>query len=128
MIESRLRHRSLLRVRAYSVELGVGVHGFEKARLAQYRARVADETSGAALEMTVKRLDKAGFRVGGEKLQEVVPWLRADLGEARSTDAPRGPDRQPRNENAEGGGGEDLPNVVREALAQDAANPNLASQ
>ncbi len=60
-----------LRIRATTVELGVGVHGFEKQALSRYRERVADAKDGPSLERIVSRLEKAGFEVGREQYKKL---------------------------------------------------------
>jgi len=60
-----------LRVRAETVELGVGVHGFDKDALARFRARVADDQDGAKLEKVAARLAKSGLALGGEHYKKL---------------------------------------------------------
>ncbi len=55
-----------LRIRAGGIEMGVGVHDFEKGSMARFRERVDDAKSGAALEKLVGKVEKAGLSVQGE--------------------------------------------------------------
>lgn len=55
-----------LRVAPAGVGIGVGAHGFDKDRLAAYRAAVADTKSGKSLQAAVAQVEKAKFEVQGE--------------------------------------------------------------
>ena len=60
-----------LRLGAATVELGVGVHGFDKNGLAAYRARVVDDREGAKLEKVEARLARSGLKLGGEHYKKL---------------------------------------------------------
>jgi uncharacterized protein (TIGR02453 family) len=51
--------------------VAVGCYELTPAQLATYRKRVAAEASGAALASIVGRLEKAGYKMGGEQLKRV---------------------------------------------------------
>jgi uncharacterized protein (TIGR02453 family) len=55
-----------LRIAPVAITVGAGAHGFDRKRLAAYRAAVADETAGAEVLATVSRIEDGGFEVGGE--------------------------------------------------------------
>ncbi len=54
---------------ARGVRTGAGCYWFSPERLAAFRAAVDDDTTGPRLERLVKKAEKAGFEVGGEKLK-----------------------------------------------------------
>jgi uncharacterized protein (TIGR02453 family) len=67
-----------------AIVLGAGMHGFDAPLLARYRAAVADERSGRALERAVASVREAGFELGGEAYKRVPAGFdeahpRADL-------------------------------------------------
>lgn len=53
--------------------LGGGHYRMAKDQIARYRAAVADDTTGRALEQLVAAATEAGFEVGGERLKRVPP-------------------------------------------------------
>ena len=55
-----------LRIAPDEVIVGAGAHGFDKPQRARYREAVIDERSGSALVTISKRLERAGYGVGGE--------------------------------------------------------------
>lgn len=55
-----------LRISPDGVGIGAGAHGFDRDRLAAYRAAVVDPKSGPALSRAVTRVTKAGCDVEGE--------------------------------------------------------------
>jgi uncharacterized protein (TIGR02453 family) len=58
------------RVSPDGVGIGVGAHGFDRDRLADYRAAVVDRKSGPALGRAVTVVGKAGYDVKGEHYKQ----------------------------------------------------------
>jgi uncharacterized protein (TIGR02453 family) len=50
----------------------------ESDQVDRYRRAVADDVQGARLQAEVERLEKAGFRIGGERLSRVPSGYAAD--------------------------------------------------
>ena len=76
---SRERPGLFMRLRPATVTLGAGMHRFEPPALAAYRAAVADEASGRALENAIA--DASGLRgvtVGGPEYKRVPRGFGAD--------------------------------------------------
>ena len=76
---SRERPGLFMRLRPGTVTLGAGMHRFEPPALAAYRAAVADETAGRALESAIA--DATGLRgatVGGLQYKRVPREFGAD--------------------------------------------------
>jgi uncharacterized protein (TIGR02453 family) len=63
--------------------VAVGCYELTPAQLATYRKRVAAEASGAALASIVARLEKAGYKMGGEQLKRVPAGWPQDHPRAR---------------------------------------------
>jgi uncharacterized protein (TIGR02453 family) len=55
-----------LRIRDKTIYIGAGSHGFSKEALARYRKRMNDEKAAKSLGALVKRLERAGYEVGGK--------------------------------------------------------------
>ena len=55
-----------LRIRAKTVHLGAGSHGFSKEALARYRKRLNDPDAAKSLRSLTKRFERAGYEVGGQ--------------------------------------------------------------
>jgi uncharacterized protein (TIGR02453 family) len=72
-----------LRIAADAVVVGAGAHGFDPARLARYRAALADRPSGRELVTTVAHLEKKGYEVGGETYTRIPRGVSADAGAER---------------------------------------------
>lgn len=74
-----------LRLTGSDLALGAGRHLFDAAALDRYRAAVADEKGGAALERALKKVRAAGrYTIGGRELRRLpahceVPPARAEL-------------------------------------------------
>ena len=60
-----------LRVSSDAVGIGAGAHGFDRDRLAAFRAAVVDRTRGPALSRAVTAVTKAGYDVKGEHYKTV---------------------------------------------------------
>jgi uncharacterized protein (TIGR02453 family) len=76
---SRERPGLFMRLRPTTVELGAGMHRFEPPALAAYRAAVADEVSGRALEEAiVAATGLRGATVGGSMYKRVPRGVAAD--------------------------------------------------
>ena len=76
---SRERPGLFMRLRPTTVGLGAGMHQFEPAALAAYRAAVADERTGRALEEALARVTELrGASVGDEKYRRVPRGFAAD--------------------------------------------------
>jgi uncharacterized protein (TIGR02453 family) len=76
---SRERPGLFVRLRPATVTLGAGMHQFEPPALAAYRAAVADEATGRALEQAI--MDATGLRgvtVGGLRYKRVPRDFDAD--------------------------------------------------
>jgi uncharacterized protein (TIGR02453 family) len=76
---SRERPGLFMRLRPATVTLGAGMHRFEPPALAAYRAAVADESAGRALESALS--DATGLRgvsVGGRQYKRVPREFGAD--------------------------------------------------
>src|SRR3954447_5503218 len=76
---SRERPGLFVRLRPATVTLGAGMHSFEPTALAAYRAAVADEATGRALEQAI--MDATGLRgvtVGGLRYKRVPRDFDAD--------------------------------------------------
>jgi uncharacterized protein (TIGR02453 family) len=63
--------------------VAVGCYELTPAQLTKYRKRVAAEASGAALASIVTRLEKAGYKMGGEQLKRVPAGWPQDHSRAR---------------------------------------------
>ena len=61
-----------------SVVLGAGFHHFSPERLARFRAAVADEQSGAALDRALAAVQAAGAEIGGETYKRVPAGFPAE--------------------------------------------------
>jgi uncharacterized protein (TIGR02453 family) len=55
-----------------------GCWRLESDQVDRYRRAVADDVQGARLQAEVERLEKAGFRIGGERLSRVPSGYAAD--------------------------------------------------
>jgi uncharacterized protein (TIGR02453 family) len=55
-----------LRIRDKSIHLGAGSHGFSKELLVSYRRALADEEAAKSLASLTKRLERAGYELGGK--------------------------------------------------------------
>jgi uncharacterized protein (TIGR02453 family) len=66
-----------LRIAPDGVVVGAGAHGFDRERLARYRAAVTGEASGAAVAGLVERLEVAGYDVGDETYKRTPPGFEA---------------------------------------------------
>ena len=76
---SRERPGLFVRLRPDSVGLGAGMHRFEPAALAAYRAAVNDARTGRELEEALKRATQlTGTGVGGEAYKRVPRGFGAD--------------------------------------------------
>ena len=60
-----------LRITPDTVGVGAGAHGFDRDRLAAYRAAVVDPKAGAALSRAVTSIGKAGYEVKGEHYKTI---------------------------------------------------------
>ena len=67
-----------LRIAPDAVTVGAGAHGFEPARLARYRAAVANPQTGAELAATTRTLERKGIGVGGETYVRTPRGFSAD--------------------------------------------------
>jgi uncharacterized protein (TIGR02453 family) len=63
--------------------VAVGCYELTPAQLTKYRQKVAAEASGAALASIVARLEKAGYKMGGEQLKRVPSGWPQDHPRAR---------------------------------------------
>ncbi len=72
-----------LRILPDEIGIGVGSHGFDRDRLAAYRAAAADPTSGATLLEAVAATERAGFAVKGEHYKKVPAGFEAEGETAR---------------------------------------------
>jgi uncharacterized protein (TIGR02453 family) len=72
-----------LRIAPVGVTVGAGAHGFDRTRLAAYRAAVADEAAGADLLATVGGIEDGGHEVGGETYARTPRGFDADEDRAR---------------------------------------------
>jgi len=63
--------------------VAVGCYELTPEQLTRYRKRVAVEASGAALASIVARLEKAGYKMGGEQLKRVPAGWPQDHPRAR---------------------------------------------
>jgi uncharacterized protein (TIGR02453 family) len=63
--------------------VAVGCYELTAEQLAKYRKRVAAEASGAPLAAIVARLEKAGYKMGGEQLKRVPAGWPQDHPRAR---------------------------------------------
>jgi uncharacterized protein (TIGR02453 family) len=61
-----------------SVVVGVGMHAFQKEALARYRDAVGDDKKGAELVKLRKKLEKAGYEVGGAHYKRVPKPFEQD--------------------------------------------------
>ncbi len=66
-----------LRITPDGVGVGVGAHGFDKDRLASYRAAVADPASAESLRAAVSAIERAKFEVKGERLKTLPRGFEA---------------------------------------------------
>lgn len=60
------------------VRVGGGFYEASGARLAAIRDAIDDDTTGPALQRLLRRLEKAGFQVGGERLKTTPRGYAAD--------------------------------------------------
>jgi uncharacterized protein (TIGR02453 family) len=67
-----------LRIAPAAVTVGAGAHGFDPARLARYRAAVADEAAGAELVALVGQLERDGRELGGETYSKTPRGFEVD--------------------------------------------------
>jgi hypothetical protein len=65
-----------------AIGVGLGAPGFDKPRLARYRAAVAEAERGRALLEAVQTVEAAGHPLRGEELKRTPPGY-ADLGPQR---------------------------------------------
>jgi uncharacterized protein (TIGR02453 family) len=63
--------------------VAVGCYELTPAQLTKYRQKVAAEASGAALAAVVARLEKGGYKMGGEQLKRVPAGWPQDHPRAR---------------------------------------------
>jgi uncharacterized protein (TIGR02453 family) len=63
--------------------VAVGCYELTPAQLTKYRQKVAAEASGAALASIVAKLEKAGYKMGGEQLKRVPSGWPQDHPRAR---------------------------------------------
>ena len=63
--------------------VAVGCYELSSAQLTKYRQKVAGEASGAALAAIVAKLEKAGYKMGGEQLKRVPAGWPQDHPRAR---------------------------------------------
>jgi uncharacterized protein (TIGR02453 family) len=67
-----------VQVGAPGVRVGAGFYGAEADRLAAFRAAVAHDRTGPALQRVVRRLVKQGWEIGGETLRTTPRGYAAD--------------------------------------------------
>jgi len=67
-----------LRIAPSGVTVGAGAHGFDRTRLAAYRAAVADDAAGSELLATVHRIENTGHQVGGETFTRTPRGFHVD--------------------------------------------------
>ena len=67
-----------VQVSAPGVRVGAGFYDADSARLASYRAAVADDRTGPELEKILRKLTKAGWEVGGDRLKTSPRGYDAD--------------------------------------------------
>ena len=67
-----------VQVSAPGVRVGAGFYDADSARLAAYRAAVAGDRTGPALEKILRKLTKAGWEVGGDRLKTSPRGYDAD--------------------------------------------------
>ena len=67
-----------LRITPTDVGIGVGAHGFDKDRLAAYRAAVVDDSTGTELRKAVDAVQGAGWRVKGEHYKQLPRGFAAN--------------------------------------------------
>ena len=60
-----------LRVRAMSVEFGVGAHRFSKEALLRYRESLTDDAAAKSLVSMIKRFERNGYRIFGKTYKQV---------------------------------------------------------
>jgi uncharacterized protein (TIGR02453 family) len=60
-----------LRVTPNQIGIGVGAHGFDKDRLVAYRDAVVADGAAASLAAAVKKVERAGYGVKGERYKRV---------------------------------------------------------
>lgn len=58
--------------------VGSGYYRMAKDQIARFRAAVADDKTGEALESLVRQATKAGYEVGGDQLKRVPPGFDRD--------------------------------------------------
>ncbi len=63
------------RITPGAMGIGVGAHGFDKDRLARYRAALLDAGKAAALEQAVSAVEANGYQVHGEHYKRVPRGL-----------------------------------------------------
>ncbi|NIO59699.1 MAG: TIGR02453 family protein [Acidobacteria bacterium] len=69
-----------LRVTPTHLGIGVGAHGFDKERLAAYRASVVDGETGPALAAAVDAVERAGWTVHGRTYKQLPRGFEAGNG------------------------------------------------
>jgi len=67
-----------LRIAPAGITVGAGAHGFDRSRLARYRAAVADPTAGRELAAAVTRLQRRGHEIGGETYTRIPRGFSVD--------------------------------------------------
>ena len=67
-----------VQVSAPGVRVGAGFYDADSARLAAYRAAVAGDRTGPELEKILRKLTKAGWEVGGDRLKTSPRGYDAD--------------------------------------------------
>jgi len=67
-----------LEVSARGVRTGAGFYEASSPRLAAFRAAVADDKTGPVLERLLKKLEKQGFEIGGDRLKTSPRGYDAD--------------------------------------------------
>jgi hypothetical protein len=66
-----------MRITPTQLGIGVGAHGFDKDRLAAFRAAVVDPDAGPALETAVAAVERAGWPVKGKKYKQLPRGFEA---------------------------------------------------
>lgn len=72
-----------LRIAPEAVTVGAGAHGFDRGRLARFRAAVMDPQTGSSLADVVRRIERRCARVGGETFTRMPRGFDADGDRAR---------------------------------------------
>lgn len=66
-----------LRITPTAIGIGAGAHGFDKDRLAAFRASVVDEQAGKRLADTVAAVEEAGWEVRGDHYKQLPRGFEA---------------------------------------------------